>query len=74
VAGKPDKKSGESVPRRPADPHAFDHVSPEERFLLFVAPQMGASKAAKCFRIDGSAVQAEWEKFSKDPLPINLKS
>jgi len=54
------------------DRHAFDHLSKEERFLLFVVPAMGAARASRCVTLDVAKVKVIWEEFSNTPTPVNL--
>ena len=51
----------------------FSHLSLEEKFLLFAAYQMGATRAARCIKVDLAAVEKEWAGFTSDPLPPSLK-
>lgn len=53
---------------------AYNHLSKEERFLLFVVPALGTSRAAKCFVLDEEKADAVWAEFSRDPTPVNLKN
>ncbi len=65
-------KKAAPVPLPLRDRYAFDHLSKEERFLLFVAGALGSSRAAKCFSLDTEKAEVAWGEFSDEPLPINL--
>lgn len=65
-------KPKEPAPWTLVDRHAFDHLSKEERFLLFVVPAFGTARAAQCFILDTAKAEAVWWEFSESPLPVNL--
>lgn len=66
------KKTTKGNPARPIDPGGFDHVSKEERFLLFIAPALGAARAASCFVLDSGRAKDAWREISTERPPVNL--